>query len=546
MVETAPRLIVIPAKPEMAKSRGIQRQLRVAAYCRVSTNDEEQLTSYEAQQTYYTDKIMTNPAWTMAGIFADEGITGTSAKKRPEFLRMIRKCKQKKIDLILVKSISRFARNTLDCLNYTRALRELGIAVFFEKENINTLEMDSEMLITIMGAFSQAESESISENVKWGIRQSMREGRANIRYHSLYAYERGDDNKPKIIPEQAEVVRRIYDSFLSGHSLRMIKTDLESERIPAVTGGNEWSISVLRGILTNEKYCGDVLMQKSFINDCISKKHIKNTGQLPMYLLQNHHEGIVSRDTFNAVQTELARRRAEKAPSKKQAPTGQARYSAKYALTGVVVCGDCGTLYQRCVWSKQGKKRAVWRCASRIDYGSRYCKESPTIYEKPLQRAILSAINSVMSQKSVLIERITDAIRMEILPLTGDTMSISDIEQRIAQLEAEFQELFQRSRSAEGGYMKYADDFSRINNEMSELKEQQNLLLQREQNDSVASRKISDAVNILNVGSNEISEWDESMIRQMVDEVRVLSEDRIIVRLRGGMEVEKVLDEERD
>ena len=186
MAGTIPRVIVIPPKPELARSSAVQRQLRVAAYCRVSTDDEEQLTSYEAQQTYYTDKIMTNPQWTMAGIFADEGITGTSAQKRPEFQRMIRRCRQKKIDLVLVKSISRFARNTVDCLNYIRALRTLGIAVIFEKENINTLETDSEMLITMMGAFAQAESESMSANIVWGKRQAMREGKTNVQFQHLY------------------------------------------------------------------------------------------------------------------------------------------------------------------------------------------------------------------------------------------------------------------------------------------------------------------------------------------------------------------------
>lgn len=180
MEDTAPKIIVIPAKPELVKSQSTQRQLRVAAYCRVSTDDEEQLTSYEAQKNYYTEKIMTNPNWTMAGIFADEGITGTSARKRPEFLRMIRCCRQNKIDLVLVKSISRFARNTLDCLNYIRALRQLGIAVIFEKENINTLESDSEMIITLMSAFAQAESESMSHNIRWGKRQAMREGKVHI------------------------------------------------------------------------------------------------------------------------------------------------------------------------------------------------------------------------------------------------------------------------------------------------------------------------------------------------------------------------------
>ena len=180
MTATTPSVIIIPANPELVKARAVRRQLRVAAYCRVSTDSEEQLTSYESQKKYYTDKIMTNPAWIMAGIFADEGITGTQATKRPQFLRMIRQCRQKKIDLVLVKSISRFARNTVDCLNYVRALRELGIAILFEEQNINTLETDGELLLTLLGAVAQGESEAISENVKWGKRQAMREGKAAI------------------------------------------------------------------------------------------------------------------------------------------------------------------------------------------------------------------------------------------------------------------------------------------------------------------------------------------------------------------------------
>lgn len=352
MIENAPKVIVIPAKPEMAKSSLVKRQLRVAAYCRVSTDDEEQLTSYEAQQSDYTDKIMTNPDWTMAGLFADEGITGTSTRKRPEFLRMIRQCRQKKIDIVLTKSISRFARNTVDCLNYIRVLRELGIAVIFEKENINTLEADSEMLITILGAFAQAESESISANVRWGKRQAMRDGKAIIQYKKLYAYQRGADGKPEIIPEEAEVVRRIYDQYLAGASLPMIKAALEAEHILNAAGNEVWSLNVIRGILSNEKYCGDVLLQKSYISDCISKKTIRNTGQLPMYLLENHHEGIVDRQTFNAVQAELARRKAAKSPSRKNAPTGRTSYTSKYALSERLVCGECGTLYRRCTWAR--------------------------------------------------------------------------------------------------------------------------------------------------------------------------------------------------
>ena len=198
MNSVAPNVVVIPAKPELANNNTSKRQLRVAAYCRVSTDDEEQLTSYEAQKTYYTDKIMQNPEWTMAGVFADEGLSGLSTAKRNEFNRLMRKCRKGLVDVVMVKSISRFARNTLDCIKYIRALKALGIAVIFEKENINTLEMDSELLITMMGAFAQAESESIGKNVQWGMHEAMRQGKAYIRYDNFYGYEKGEDGKPKI------------------------------------------------------------------------------------------------------------------------------------------------------------------------------------------------------------------------------------------------------------------------------------------------------------------------------------------------------------
>lgn len=542
MNPVAPKVIIIPAKQELAENRTIKRQLRVAAYCRVSTDDEEQLTSYEAQQTYYTDKIMTNPDWTMAGIYADEGITGTKATKRPEFLKMIRKCKQKKIDLILVKSISRFARNTVDCLNYIRTLKSLGIAVIFEKENINTLNEDSEMLTTIMGAFAQAESESISQNVKWGVRQAMKEGRVSIRYKNLYAYDEGEDGQPKIIESEAAVIRRINDEFLSGRSLPMIKDGLEADKILTPKGGNVWAVSAIRNLLKNEKYCGDVLMQKTFKTDPISGKTKRNTGQLPMYLIQDHHPAIISRDTYNAVQAEFARRTSGKAPSTKLAPTGQACYSAKYALTGIVICGECGNQYRRCVWNKRGQKRPVWRCSSRIDYGSKYCHKSPTIYEAPLKAAILDAINLVMSDKKVLIQQIEDAIRMELIPFPGGTMSAGDIERKIKELEAEFQDLFEEAQKEPGGYMKYTEEFQRITNDISELKNKKSLLMEKQQSDSAANKRIQDAVRLLNNSSAEVTEWDEGMIRQLVDYVKVLAEDRVLICLRGGIEVERFVE----
>lgn len=537
MNQTAPKVITIPPKPELAQGKAVQRQLRVAAYCRVSTDNEEQLTSYEAQQIYYTDKIMTNKNWTMAGIFADEGITGTSAQKRPEFLKMIRQCRQKKIDIILTKSISRFARNTVDSLKYIRALKELGVAVIFEKEGINTLETDSEILLTMLSAFAQAESENISANVIWGIRQAMREGKVRIQYKKLYGFKRGEDGRPEIVPEQAVVVRSIYDQYLAGASYNIIKKRLEAEHILNVSGKPEWSLSVIRSILTNEKYYGDVLLQKTFTKDCISKRIVRNTGQLPMYLVTNNHQGIIDRQTFDAVQVEMARRGACKSPSRKNAPTGLSTYKSRYALSERLVCGECGTLYRRCTWSKRGKKKVVWRCVSRLDYGTKYCHKSPTLEEGSLQRTILAAISSVMSQKETIISRITGAMEQTLAPIPGETMNLSEIEQRLAEIDEEVRRVV--AQTAEQGLSICADYMKALTDECAELKKQRSRIQEQRTNNSALMKRVDDVASTLRQTSPTITEWDESLIRQLVDTVKVVSAEKIIVYLQGGTQVEQ-------
>ena len=540
MNSAAPRVVTIPAKQELSKGKAIAYQLRVAAYCRVSTDDEEQLTSYEAQKNYYTDKIMNNKEWTMAGIFADEGITGTSARKRPEFIRMIRLCRQNKIDVVLTKSISRFARNTVDCLNYIRALKALEIAVIFEKENINTLETDSEILITMLSAFAQAESESISANVRWGKRQAMREGKVSFQYSKLYGYERGEDNKPQIIPEQAEVVRHIFNVYLAGDSVRTIKKTLDDGGIKTNSGDTVWSVSTIQGILRNEKYCGDAILQKTYISDCISRKVVKNNGQLPKYLIQNSHEGIINRQIFDAVQAEIARRAGTKAASQKKCVSGRACYSSQYALTERLVCGECGTLYRRCTWSRSGKKRIIWRCISRLEYGTKYCKDSPTLDEAPLHAAILAAINSAMSSKNDLISQITDAILVELSPVSGETMSIGDIDRRIESLHAEMKRLLECSAS-EGGFTAYADRFKTMTDEVNTLNERKATLQHLHAEDTAATYRIKEAETLLQETSPELAEWDDHVIRQLVNTVKVLSANKIRIYLNNGAEIEQEL-----
>ena len=401
---TAPNVRVIPAKPQTTENRDKYHQLRVAAYCRVSTEQEEQQNSYQVQIAYYTDLINRKKEWTLAGIFADEGISGTQAKKRPEFLKMIRLCKKQKIDIVITKSISRFARNTVDCLEYVRQLKDLGIGVIFEKENINTLTESSEFLITLFSGFAQAESESLSKNVAWGKQKSAEAGKVTFQYKKMLGYRRGADGQPEIVPEEAEVIKRIYHRYLDGCTLAKIKRELEKDGVPTAQGVERWSPSIIHNILTNEKYIGDALLQKTYVTDCINKKVKKNRGERTMYYVENSHPAIVSRDLFNQVQQEMTRRSSKRKVLQKSGKTELGKYSGKYALTELLVCGECGSPYKRVTWARNGKKRIVWRCVSRLEFGTKYCQHSPTLDEGKLHSAILAAMNEYA------------AIRQEVCP----------------------------------------------------------------------------------------------------------------------------------
>ena len=534
----APRVIVIPPTKKNPQVLDQKKNLRVAAYCRVSTNSEEQLTSYQNQPEYFTEKISREPNWTLVEVFADEGKTGTSTCKRKNFLRMIRMCRQGKIDMILAKSVSRFARNTVDTIEYTRELRGLGIPVVFEEYNINSIYPESEFLITLYGAIAQNDSETLSSNVKWGKRQSMKSGHVNMQYKKMLGYERGADGKPVINEDQAQVVRYIYQRYRMGDTLREIKNALEHEGMLTAGGSPTWTISCLKSILTNEKYCGDALLQKTFILDCISKKVIKNTGQLTKYLIQDHHPAIVSREEFEATQVEMARRRAFRGLTRKTAPAGLGKYSGKYALSNIVFCGECGTVYRRCVWTQHGQKRAVWRCGNRLDYGKRFCTKSPTIDEEPLHQAILRAVNMVMEDRDTLEARLTNALAAELLPMPGETMSIADIDRTLEELGKEFDTLLAEASSGNKDCM---ERFGALSQSMMELKERKKRIEGAYRENDQVHQRINTISVILRDISEEITEWDEGVIHQILEKVTILSRDRIRVTFRGGAEVEQEL-----
>mgnify|MGYP002575757281 FL=1 len=538
-MSTAPNVTVIPAKVQTAESRSKYHQLRVAAYCRVSTAQEEQQNSYQVQIAYYTDLINRKKEWTLAGVFADEGISGTQTKKRTEFNRMIRMCRNKKIDLVITKSISRFARNTVDCLEYVRQLKDLGIGVIFEKENINTLTMTSEFMVALYGSFAQAESESISKNVSWGKEKAYREGKVQFQYKYLLGYKKGTDGKPEIVPEEAEIVRLIYTLFLDGYSMTRIKKILENKGYLTAQGKKVWNESLIRSILKNEKYVGDALLQKAFTSDCITHKVVKNHGERPMYLVTDHHVPIVDRDTYNRVQQELARRSSKRKVSDKTT-TEQGKYSSKYALTELLICGHCGTPYRRTTWAARGKKQIVWRCISRLEHGKKYCPDSPTIKEENLHQGIIKAINNYYSCRND-IARILKANIGTVLECQGQEEIIA-AENRLKEIDRARNELVGLIATGGCDEDKLDSEFEKLYEEEQSLSERLVLLKSKKQTSAETQAKLDKIIDMIEHEKFELETFDNVLIRKLIECVKVLNKAEILVIFKGGYEVRKEIE----
>lgn len=355
-----PKIEIIAATKTLQREPIVDtpKKLRVAAYARVSTEQDEQQNSYEAQIDFYTRHIQSNPDWGFVGVFADRGITGTNTKSRDEFNKMLDLAMNGAIDLILTKSISRFARNTVDTLQIVRELKAVGVEVWFEKENLHTFDPKCEMMLTIMSSLAQEESRSISENVRWGQRQSMRKGKIQLAYSRFLGFKKGADGRPEIVEEEAAIVRDIYDWFLSGESINAIAAKLTEEGIPTPAGKNCWSVSTVRSILSNEKYKGEALLQKTYTVDYLSKEVRKNTGEVPFIRVHNSHEAIIAPDVFDHVQ-ELLHQRTKY----------RAKVYTHHPFAGKIICGDCGEFYGHKVWRVRstGEHYDVWYCNHKYD-----------------------------------------------------------------------------------------------------------------------------------------------------------------------------------
>ncbi len=491
-------------------------KLRVAAYCRVSTDSDEQATSYEAQVAHYTDFIQKNPEWEFIEIYADDGISGTNTKKREDFNRMIEDCNTGKIDMIITKSISRFARNTLDCLRYIRELKDKNIPVFFEKENINTMDSKGEVLLTIMASLAQQESQSLSQNVKLGFQFRYQNGEMTINHNRFMGYTKDEEGNLVVDEAEAEIVKRIYREYLEGKSLIQIGRGLEADGILTGAGKERWRPETIKKMLSNEKYIGDALLQKTYTVDFLTKKRVKNDGLVPQYYVENSHQGIIPKDLFMQVQEEMVRRANMKAGKKKRV------YSSKYALSSLVFCSKCGDIYRRIAWNNRGKHSIVWRCCTRVEHGPGAC-DAETIPEDELQMVTVRAFNQLYQSKDTMMDILINNIKQVVN--TSDE-SLETIETKLEELQ---QQLLKKANSKQS--------YDKLANEIFALRgKKQNIMVDSAEKNGLKKR-ISEMEDFLRGFDFELEEYDEQLVRSLIQKITVYDE-QYGVEFKAGITID--------
>ena len=507
-------LQLVPFSAEYVKKR-------VAAYARVSTDTEEQLSSYEAQVDHYTRHIQANDEWEFVKVYTDEGISATSTAKRDGFKEMVQDALDGKIDLIITKSVSRFARNTVDSLTTVRQLKEKGVEVYFEKENIYTLDSKGELLITIMSSLAQEESRSISENVTWGQRKRMQDGKVTLPYKRFLGYEKGEDGLPKIVESEAVTVRMIYRLFLEGKTPSWIAKHLTSG-ILTPARKTIWQSTTVLSILQNEKYKGDAILQKTFCVDFLTKKMKVNEGEVPQYYVENSHPSIIMPETFDMVQHELSKRKGYRGYKASDSP-----------FSGKVICGECGGVYGSKVWHSTSKyRRTIWQCNHK--YKGEKCN-TPHLYETALQKAFVEVFNQLIENK----DEVLSDYETVILTLT-DT---SSLEKRQAELKSEYDIVMELMR-------KCVEENARTVLDQNEYNRRYDVLMKRyetarngitEINDKLLERtakreRITSFLDDLKCHDKLVTEFDEKLWLATIESVTVHSESTMTVKFKDGGE----------
>lgn len=500
-----------------------KKKRRTAAYARVSTDSEEQLTSYSAQVDYYTNYIKSRDDWEFVSVYTDEGITGTNTKHREGFKRMVADALAGKIDLIVTKSVSRFARNTVDSLTTVRQLKEKGVEIYFEKENIWTLDSKGELLITIMSSLAQEESRSISENCTWGQRKRFADGKVTVPFKRFLGYDRGPDGNLVLNKDEAVIIRRIYSMFLQGMTPHGIAARLTADGIKSPGGKDKWNAGAVRSILTNEKYKGDALLQKSYTVDFLTKKKKVNEGEIPQYYVEGNHEAIIQPEVFELVQRELARRKGSTGK-----PSGVHIYSSK------IKCGQCGSWYGSKVWhSKTKYRKCVWRCNRKFD-NEQHCT-TPHFTEAEIQAMFIVVVNQLISQKESIIAALevsletafdTTALEVELTEVQGEIMVVSD---RIQSCIYENAHVALDQEEYQKRYEALSDRFDKAKARFEEIE------------DAIGSKQsrraaIETFLNNLR-DANIVDNFEVSLWCGLLDFVTVYSRDNVVFTFRNGTEI---------
>lgn len=512
----------------------------VGAYCRVSTDTEEQQGSYNSQVNYYTEKIKSTPGWRFVKVYGDEGISGTNADNRPGFQEMMQDCENGKLDLIITKSISRFSRNVTVTLEVARKLRDKDIGIFFEKENLNTLHYTSESLLAIFSSLAQAESESMSENIKMGREFKYKNGECCYNMGKVFGFNQDSDGIVTINAEQAVVVKHMYEGYLNGMSIGGIIKDLQERKIPSPTGKEKWSPGTVERILSSEKYKGDFLTRKTFTVDPISKKKKKNTGQVSQYLISNHHPAIIEPEMFDMVQSEMARRGCIKKNDKKK---HYGKYSGKFPFNNLIICGDCGAKYRRTMWvEKNGDKKHVWRCVNRIQDGKKtHCRLSVSINDTYLTKKTVEAINIIYKSRS----RVKDILKCSIASLMGDTEQpmITENMARLEELSDLMRDAIFKNATGEMTPKELEKICYEVKTESEKLRKENEEHEMTRKMKSAESSKLKQIFKAVDGMAEELTEIDNTLVRNIIEKMEVISEDKLTIWFIGDIAYEVEIPE---
>ena len=497
---------------------------RVAGYARVSTDSTEQLTSYEAQVDYYTRYIQSKPDWQFVGVYTDEGISATSTKRREGFNRMVADALDGKIDLIITKSVSRFARNTVDSLTTVRKLKDAGVEVYFEKENIWTLDSKGELLITIMSSLAQEESRSISENVTWGQRKRFADGKVSIPYGQFLGYRKGTDGLPEIVPEEADIVRSIYRMFISGMTTNAIAKRLTMQGIPTPGGKTVWQRATVESILRNEKYKGSALLQKTFTVDFLQKKMKVNEGEVPQYYVENSHEAIIDPKEWEKAQLELTRRKNSTRRSRCDSP-----FSRK------LVCGDCGEYYGSKVWHSNSKyRRTIWQCNAK--YTDHHHCTTPHLYEDDLKQYFIQALSELLTDRDALLDDLR-AVKTELLNVSAITAEETAVLQELDVVAALIKKLVKENATSALNQGGYAARYNSLAEKYETLQTKYDDLQQQKQRKAMQAEWISGSMFALSEVDLLDIRFSDELWNTVIDRVTVYSDERLVFRFKIGTEI---------